>query len=81
MLTINQAIDYATDNQVVISTCHTLKVSRRKTFTARKGDLKVVITQSHQGSRHWRVNGRRVSRADAIMIAINMLNQGLSYGR
>lgn len=82
MITIQQAIDHATDNGVIV-TDHFRKRSNGKTSNAFKvgyrGGVMVTAIQVAKGSRQWRIDTKRNtfigSQAECIMKAIEWLTK------
>lgn len=78
MLTINDAIDYATDYETVVTDAVEVAGGEgRKAFRVCKaGKKSILIKQVAKGSRYWEVKGHLTTRAKAIRIAVNLLNEG-----
>lgn len=75
MLTISDAIDYATDHNSRVTDNFIRKGSKLKAFYVGDGIDQVMITQTHKGSKLYRVNGETHTKAQAIVAAVNYLKQ------
>ncbi|MEI9553718.1 hypothetical protein [Enterobacter hormaechei] len=77
MLTIINAIDYATDHGVRVSEEYLSKVTRSKAVSLANTYIHVEIRQMGKGSRAWQVQDTAgtFNRAGAIVEAVNQITR------
>lgn len=75
MITINDAIDYATDHGVRVSEEYQSKVTRTKAVSLANTYIHVEIRQLGKGSKVWQVQDTAgtFNRAGAIIEAVNQI--------
>lgn len=74
MITIEKAIDYATDKGVIVGATFTEGMLERKYFRVKRGDKQVKV--EHCGGKMWRIIGRGnvpTTQAKCIVDATNKL--------